>query len=101
VSRKKKSDIEIIINILEDGNLSSRDYHWIAQIVSRRIRSRQAAQRDVESFLLRKEAKDASEERETKENDGRGPVKSSSGKKDKDGHVGPAVEKIREEGEKE
>lgn len=105
MARKKKSDIEILVDIIEGGKLAITDYQWIEKIVARKVKNRQPRQGEVyeNPVILRapaspEEIKDASEEREAAKADGGGPIKSSSGKKDKDGYVGPKPEEVREEG---
>ena len=104
--RQKKSDSEIITNILEDGNLTSGDLQWIVNIASRKLKNRQPRQgegpfemRRVNIGLQQGEAKDASEKRGPAKDDGGGPGKSSSRPKNPDGDVNPSASGLRKKGE--
>lgn len=102
--RQKKSDVEVLVDILEGGKLAFTDYLWIEKIVARKLKNTQARQIDwnaladvhKERFEI-KETKDAGEKRGPEKADGRGPGKSSFWKKDKDGYIGPEPEEVREE----
>lgn len=102
MSRQKKSDSEIITNILEDGNLTSGDLQWIVNIASRKLKNRQPRQGDVPVVLRApapQEAKDASEKRGPAKDDGGGPGKSSSRPKNPDGDVNPSASGLRKKDE--
>jgi hypothetical protein len=77
--RKKKSDIERLIDILEDSEFTTRDLQEINRVVSRRIKRREVA---AKSSFDWKEAKNAGRESSAKAASGGGPSKASSGKKD-------------------
>ena len=116
--RQKKSDSEIITNILEDGNLTSGDLQWIVNIASRKLKNRQPRQGDIPvrapdspEFNIRfpgedrakaheKEAKYvSSKDGEAKKANGGGPVPSSSRPKNPDGDVNPSASGLRKKGE--
>ena len=104
--RQKKSDIEILVDIIEGGKLAITDYQWIEKIVARKVKNRQMRQgegpfemRRVNIGLQQGEAKDASKEREAAKDDGSGPVPSSSRPKNPDGDVNPSASGLRKKGE--
>ena len=103
--RQKKSDIEILVDIIEGGKLAITDYQWIEKIVARKVKNRQMRQgegpfemRRVNIGLQQGEAKDASEKRGPAKDDGGGPGKSSSGQENPDGDVNPSASGLRKKG---
>jgi len=88
--RKKKDHIDKLFDALEDKNLTKVELQLAERIIVRRMRSRSYSLPEVE---------DAGEVGKAEKADGGGPGKGKSGKKDKDGDVGPAAEEVREKGE--